>query len=233
MQELVQRHQVLMTMHGATTANEDEVLLRYFGKRSIPRLADLGLLTPRLVLSHAGYLTDEDVRLIAEGGSTVNHNPMQNAIVGKGIGARRAVPRLLRAGANVALGTDSVPTYAPTLIESIRTAMLMHNDAEMDWAALPLPQAFAMATTTSARGLGIDRLGSLEVGQLADLLILDSQDIRYALKTQPFAALIDMLLASDVASVVVGGKLLLEEKHFLDLDEQATFAEAQALIKDL
>ncbi len=108
--------------------------------------------------------------------------------------------------------------------------MAMHRDAEMDAALLPMPTALALATTAAADCLGIAGLGSIAVGQPADLVLLDTANVRYALRPGPLDALRDVATAGDVTTVIVGGTPLLDAGTFVSLDEATTMAAARAAI---
>lgn len=201
-----------------------------FGRTPTERLAGAGLLNDRCTIMHAGSLADDDIRAFAESGATVNHNPTGNALHGFGITRGRSVPRLLDAGVPVVLGSD----YAPSVtnpFELIRAALMLHREVAARDDALTLEQALTMATT-GATSLGRPRqLGRIAVGQIADLVIVDTSGPHHLASNHPVPALTLHARADDVTTVIVAGRVLVERRQLVDTDETALVDEAHAALR--
>jgi 5-methylthioadenosine/S-adenosylhomocysteine deaminase len=202
---------------------------RMYGKTLPEHLAEIGFLSPRVSFEHGIWLTPGDIEIVAGHGVTIAHNPVSNMKLGSGI---CPVPDLLRAGVNVALGTDGMCSNdGNDMYATVKTAALLHKLWEIDYEQwLGAGEAWAMATSGGAAAAG-DRegLGRIEPGRRADVVLLD-------LETIPFTPLNDALrqvvLGSTtlaVDSVLVGGRVVMRDRRLNGIDEDAILAEAREL----
>jgi 5-methylthioadenosine/S-adenosylhomocysteine deaminase len=202
---------------------------RMYGTTLPEHLAEIGFLSPRVSFEHGIWLTPGDIEIVASNGVTIVHNPVSNMKLGSGI---CPVPDLLRAGVNVALGTDGMCSNdGNDMYATVKTAALLHKLWEIDYELwLGADEAWAMATSGGAAAAGDrDGLGRIEPGRRADLVLLD-------LDTIPFTPLNDALrqvvLGSTtlaVDSVLVGGRVVMRDRRLTGIDEHAILAEARAL----
>ena len=200
---------------------------RYHRIPSIERLGDAGLLTRRFTAMHAGSLTDTDVATLAEAGAAVNHNPGGNAMFGFGVTVERALPRLLAAGVPVVLGSDTAPSAVQTPFELIRAALMLHREVARDEAALTLEQSLAMSADGGA-SLGVPRrLGRIAVGQLADLVLVDTTGTHHLANDHPVPALALRARPGDVRTVIVAGRTVVEDGQLVGVDERDLQAAAR------
>lgn len=205
------------------------------GRTPVEWLDDLVGLGPELLLAHCVELTRSDIDRLAVSGAGIAHCPTSNAKLGNGIAP---VTDLLTAGANLGLGTDSNMTNNNLdLFEEMRMAALVQKQRLADPAVLPSALALRLATIGAARALGLSRdAGSIEVGKLADLAIIDLRNAH----TRPLVRrgrgnVVEHLVwscnANDVRHTVVGGLVLMEDRHLLtiDIDEVLALADAEEL----
>ena len=159
-------------LHIHETSREIDDSLALHGVRPLTRLARLGVLGENLIGVHAVHLDDSDLELLAHYNYNVAHCPTSNMKLASGIAP---VPRLLDAGLRVGLGTDGAASNNRLdLIQEMRHAALLAKVGSMDASALPAHAALRMATLDGARALGMgDRIGSIEIGKLADLCAVD------------------------------------------------------------
>lgn len=139
-------------------------------------LAKLGCLNERTVAVHCVALSDHDIELLAESGASVVHCPVSNMRLGCGASP---VVKLLKAGINVALGTDGAASACSlSMFEQMRTAGLIAKGFSQDPTQLTLNQIIRMATINGANALKLDReVGSLAVGKSADLAAIDMSQL--------------------------------------------------------
>ena len=159
-------------LHIHETSREIDDSLSLHGVRPLTRLARLGVLGENLIGVHAVHLDDSDLELLTHYNCSVAHCPTSNMKLASGIAP---VPRLLDAGLRVGLGTDGAASNNRLdLIQEMRHAALLAKVGSMDASALPAHAALRMATLDGARALGMgDRIGSIEIGKLADLCAVD------------------------------------------------------------
>lgn len=185
------------------------------------------LLGDDLSLAHCTGIGPDEVRILADAGVAVVHGPLTHAFIQDWC----PVIELLEAGVTVAIGTDgSSPDRSFDLLAQVHPAMQLQRVHYRDPAVLPAGKALAMVTIDAARALGLDRdLGSLESGKKADLIVLDARQPHL----QPHAAalaphrLAYAATGADVETVIVDGRVLLDGRRVLTVDEGAVLALAQ------
>ncbi|MBI3546209.1 MAG: TRZ/ATZ family hydrolase [Gammaproteobacteria bacterium] len=213
-------------MHVHETAHEVEGSLKQYGKRPLARLADLGLLTPRLLAVHMTQLLADEIATLAKAGVNVLHCPSSNLKIASGF---CPVHTLAQAGVNVAIGTDGAASNNNLdMLEETHIAALLAKGVSHDATAVPARLALRMATLNGAKALGLDtRVGSLTAGKAADITAIDLSDI----SSQPVFDAISQIIYSvsrdQVSDVWVNGKRLLASRRLTTLDESALWAKAQ------
>lgn len=192
---------------------------RQYGKTWVEFMDELGLLGPRTTLVHGIWLTENDIALMADRQCSVVHNPLSNLKLGSGVCPVRP---LLDAGVNVALGTDGMTTSdTADLVEAIRIASLLHKIDGPDYDRwISAEEVFDMATTGGARsGLMQNELGALEVGQRADVILLDANDWGFTPVTNPVQQLAYSANAGAVLTSVINGRIVMLDREILTIDE--------------
>ncbi|MER6358257.1 amidohydrolase [Streptomyces sp. NPDC001634] len=219
----------LLHMHAAENAAEVAGVEVRYGKRPVELLDSLGLLGPDLLLAHAVDLTGPEVAALARTGTSVAHCPVSNLKLGCGIAP---VPRLLGAGVTVGLGTDgAVSSNTLDLLGVVRQAALVQKAAG-DPTAVGAEQAVRMATIEGARALGLgDRLGSLEAGKRADLIVLDLGGPHLRPRHDVWSTLAYAAQSADVRDTVVDGRVLMRDRVLTTLDEAAALADLEASVR--
>jgi 5-methylthioadenosine/S-adenosylhomocysteine deaminase len=195
-------------------------------------LADLGCFRVPTVAAHGIYVDAADRRLLRDGGVTVAHNPGSNLKLANGIAP---VQELLDDGVNVSLGTDGAASNNNlNLFEEMHLAALLQKWLRRDAEALPARRVLRMATINGARALGLDdEIGSLEVGKQADVVVIDAAQPHLAPRHDPIALLVYSAQAADVATVLVAGRILLEERRLTTLDGESLLELATAQTSSL
>jgi 5-methylthioadenosine/S-adenosylhomocysteine deaminase len=213
-------------MHVHETAGEVDMALQAAGRRPWQRLKDLGLVGPDFIAVHMTQLTDAEIADCAQHGVTVAHCPESNLKLASGF---CPVDKLLKAGVNVALGTDGAASNNDLdLLGEMRTAALLAKGVAGDARALPAPAALHMATLAGARALGLDaEIGSLAEGKAADFIALDLSGAG----TQPVYNAVSQLVYAgarhDVTDVYVAGRALMRGRQLQTVDAAAAVATAQ------
>ncbi|WP_329215796.1 amidohydrolase [Streptomyces sp. NBC_01485] len=218
----------LVHIHAAENATEVATVEVKYGKRPVELLDSLGLLGPDVLLAHAVDLTGPEIAALARTGTAVAHCPVSNLKLGCGIAP---VPRLLSAGVTVGLGTDgAVSSNSLDVLGAVRQAALVHK-AGGDPTAVGAEQAVRMATIEGARALGLgERLGSLEAGKRADLIVLDLAAPHLRPRHDPWSTLAYAAHSADVRDTVVDGRVLMRDRKLTTLDERAVIADLEALL---
>ncbi|SEL56271.1 5-methylthioadenosine/S-adenosylhomocysteine deaminase [Atopomonas hussainii] len=213
-------------MHIHETAHEVQEALANTGQRPLARLAELGLLGPRLQAVHMTQISDDDLALLVESNTSVIHCPESNMKLASGF---CPVERLWQAGVNVAIGTDGAASNNDLdLLGETRTAALLAKAVSGDATALDAHRALRMATLNGARALGLDaQIGSLEVGKQADMVAFDLSGLTQQPLYDPVSQLIYASSRDCVQHVWVAGKPLLSNRQLQRHDSSALRAAAQ------
>jgi len=214
-------------IHLAESTETAEVLGAKYGLGEVKLLERIGFLEGLPVLAaHCVHLSDEDVRLLAKGRVSVAYNPVANMKLG--MGAPR-IAELLKLGLTVGIGTDGpASNNSLDMFESMKAAALLQKVLYKDSAVLPAETVLRMATIDGAKALGVDgSVGSLEVGKRADLILVDSEKPHLTPTHNLYANLVYSARGSDVDTVVVDGKILMEGRRVKTLNEAQVMRNAQ------
>jgi 5-methylthioadenosine/S-adenosylhomocysteine deaminase len=230
MAEFATARDIGQSMHVAESVDVVAAVERRYGVRGVVRwLAAIGGLERRTLAAHCVHLDDDELRLLAERGVAISHNPVSNLFLGDGIAP---IFEALHAGVLVALGTDGAASNnAQDMFEVLKIAPLLQRARRQDGQALGSRPALRMATIDGARALGLERVtGSIEPGKRADILILDlASSPRSVALHDVVSQLVHATASSSVSTVLVDGQMLVENGHLVHEDERALLAEAQAI----
>ncbi|MFN8678778.1 MAG: amidohydrolase family protein [Thermomicrobiales bacterium] len=190
------------------------------------------ILGPDVHLQHCLGISLEEVRILAETGTHVTHAPS----AGQGE-ARCPVPELMAAGVNVAVTTDGTsPKTTFDLFQAARRAQLVHQLMLKDSYLLPVGKLLEMITIDAAKALGWDdELGSLEPGKKADVAIINLRQPHLTPNWMIVHRLIHEAVGHDVETVIVDGRVVMEDRRVQTVDEEAILdaanQEATALVE--
>ncbi|RDH84344.1 MAG: TRZ/ATZ family hydrolase [endosymbiont of Escarpia spicata] len=205
----------------------DEIVqgLQNHGNRPMQRLQELGLLTPSLMAVHMTHLEAGEIETFADGGGHVVHCPESNLKLASGF---CPVSRLMKAGVNVALGTDGAASNNDLdMFSEMHTAALLAKGVAEDASAVPAASALSMATINGARALGLgDVTGSLEAGKSADLVAVDLQRLNTQPVYHPISQLVYAASREQVNHVWVAGRELLRDGALTTIDEASVISRA-------
>lgn len=182
------------------------------------------LLGPDALMSHAVDLDEEEIRLIAETGTKIAHNPSAN----RSITGRCPVPELIDAGAVVGLGSDgTAPDRGYDMFRHMFQAMHYHRRHFRDPSVLPPGKVLEMATIDGAAALGLaEEIGSIEMGKQADLILVDLFKPHMVPMTMPLYRLACFANGADVDTTIVAGRVLMRDRRLVGIDEAAVLEEA-------
>ena len=199
--------------HLHETQDEIALSLTQYGIRPLKRLLDLGLLGPNLIAAHGVHLLDEEMNILAEHGCHIAHCPTSNLKLASGIAP---VSNLIRMGVNIGLGTDGAASNNRLdMFAEMRLAALLAKGTSGDATVLPAQQVLESATINAAKALGMeDKVGSIEIGKLADLTAVRIADPQTLPCFDPLSHLIYVCGREHVSHTWVAGKLCYEKTSF-------------------
>ncbi len=219
-------------IHLAETQGEVNDCLKLYGKTPMALMDEVGLLDRGVLAAHCVVLSEEDIALMADKNVRVAHNPGSNMKLASGIAP---VPALLKAGVCVGLGTDgSSSNNNLDMLEEVHLAALLHKVNTLDPLAVPAHVALRMGTTDGAVALGVgDTIGRIEAGYQADLTIFDMDQIAWTPRHDLVSLLVYAANSSHVDTVMVAGKILMENRRLTTIDEERVKFETNRSIKRL
>lgn len=205
--------------HAAESRGEMEQVQKLYGKTPIEVLDDHGLLGPKTLLAHCVHLNDAEIARLAETGTSVSHCPTSNMKLSSGISPLVA---MLKAGVNVAIGTDGPASNNDlNFFHEAQLAALIQKGVTGDPFVLPAHEVFAMMTVNGARAFGLSgKIGSLEVGKLADLAVVDFTSASMTPCYDIYSHLVYAASPADVRHTMIHGRLVMQDRVVLTIDEE-------------
>jgi 5-methylthioadenosine/S-adenosylhomocysteine deaminase len=222
--ELARERGVMIHTHSSENRTECALVEQETGLRNINYLDSVGVSGRHVALAHCVHLSNEEIRVLKFTGTNVAHCPSSNHKLGSGIAP---VTKLLEEGVSVSLGADGAAcNNRLDMFTEMRTAALLQK-ALHGPEVLPARRVLRMATIDGARALGLDaEIGSLEVGKRADVAVVSLSGLHTSPESEIVSSLVYAAEASDVRSVVIDGRVVMQDRVLLTIDERQTVAEA-------
>jgi 5-methylthioadenosine/S-adenosylhomocysteine deaminase len=217
-----------MTMHLSPTSSDPEEYLRRTGRRPVVHLETLGVLGPHLLLAHGVWLDDDEIDLVLSSGTAIAYCPWAYLRLGQGVCKVGRHAEIVERGGRVALGCDA--SNAGDLADILRTAAVaagIARDTRVDGMRFGAGTAFELATIAGAAAIGMDdRIGSLEPGKLADVVVHDTRLVNWTPRGDHALQLVWGTDGRSVRDVVVDGEIVLRDGRCTKVDEDALAAQA-------
>jgi 5-methylthioadenosine/S-adenosylhomocysteine deaminase len=228
---LADRYQAGFTLHHSSTPEATAAAVRQYGKAPVLALGELGCLGPNVVLSHALGLNADEVDALADTDTAVVAVPTAAVKGGAGMTSSGLLPEMLAKGVRAALGTDAANNS--NLVETLRAMYLiavLYKDARRDVQAIPAETALELATIGGANALGLGELtGSLEPGKRADVVLFDTRRPEWGTLFNPVNSLVYSADGRSVHTVIVDGRVVVENQRPLFVDEWELIQRVQGI----
>lgn len=218
---------VPVMIHLAETDREkEEIAKRTGGKSPVQYMADIGVLNNRLLAAHVIMADENDLNLLKKYDVGVAHNISANTKSAKGVAP---VTQMLEKGIRTGLGTDGpMSSNTLTTMNELNLVGKIHKLETKNRAAMPPLTVVEMATMGSARALHMDdKIGSLETGKLADIIVVDTKAPNMVPVYSPYAALVYGANGANVRHTIVDGVILMEDRQLLTVNENEIIQDAQ------
>jgi 5-methylthioadenosine/S-adenosylhomocysteine deaminase len=230
---LARKYQAPILIHVAEMKKEWEDSEKQNGMSPVGYLNSIGVLGPDVVAAHCIYVDETDRELLAQKQVGCVHNPSSNMMLASGVSP---VPEMRAAGVAVGLGTDG-PAGSNNdldLLEEMDLAAKLAKITKMSPTALNAKAVVEMATIDGAKALHMDKeIGSLEPGKKADLILISLDEPNAVPMYDIYAQLAYALKASDVETVVIGGKLVMRDRKLLTVNEEQAIQRAREYKKTI
>jgi len=228
---LADRHGVGLTLHQANRPGTVKMYQDTYGMRPVEYLDKLGALGPNVLLAHVVDLDDREIDAIARTGTKTVMCPSAALKMGSQMTRTARLPEMVARGICVSLGTDAGNNS--NLLETLRAMYLvtvLYKDARGSTDVVPAEQALELATLHGARALGLEReIGSLEVGKRADLVLFETRRPEWRALFNPVNTLVYGADGRSVHTVLVDGRVVVENHRACFVDEDELIDRVQAL----
>jgi len=229
--DLADRYGTGLTLHFNNSPQAVEASLSQHGKRPTEYLEDIGVLGPSTLLAHCLGIDQREVDVMARTGTKAVMCPTAAIKGGAGMTKTALLPELLQAGVTVGLGTDAGNNS--NLVETMRSmylAAVLYKDGREDVGMIPAETALEMATIKGAEALGLgDDIGSIEPGKKADLVLFDTKRPEWRTILNPVNNLVYNADGRSVHTVIVDGKVVVENHEPLFVDQWELIQRVQQL----
>jgi 5-methylthioadenosine/S-adenosylhomocysteine deaminase len=225
---LADRYGVPVGIHLLENLSEKAQLHEKFGRGAVSFLKEIGYLDDRFIAFHGVCLDEEDMKTLAGNGCKVIHNPESNMKLASGVAP---VPDMLKHGITVGLGTDGCASNNNLdLFQEMDTAAKLHKVHRLDPTVMNAETVLKMATREGAKALGMGNLaGTLMPGMKADLIILGLNKPHLTPIYNPCSHLVYAANGSDVDTVFINGRPVMENRRLLTIDEE----QAMTRVRDI
>jgi len=223
---------VPLQIHLSETTQEVKDIERKTGKKPIHYLSDIGILEKNLIAAHAVHLSEDEIRTAAQKGIKIVHVPESNMKLCSGVAP---VDRFIKEGIVVGIGTDGCASNNNlNLFCEIETASKLAKVINKDTKSLDSHTALKMATIWGAKVLGMeDKIGSIEKGKAADIIILDTKPPYMHPMYDPVSSLVHSATGGNIRDVIINGKIVMRNKKILTLDMEDIMDRVRHLCKKL
>ncbi|MGA8142739.1 MAG: amidohydrolase [Candidatus Acidiferrales bacterium] len=223
---LARRNQAPIAIHIAEAPFELLLSREKHGATPVAYLERIGLLGPDVIGAHCIWVDSADIAILTRFGVGCTHNPSSNMKTAAGV---MPVVDMLAAGQAIGLATDGAASNNnQDMFEEMNLAAKLQKIARRDPRALPAPQVVEMATIGGARALHLEKqIGSLEAGKKADLIVVDTRAPHAVPMYNVYSDIVYAQKAADVRTAIIGGRIVMEDRRMLTLDEPQILAKAE------
>lgn len=218
-----------MNFHLSETRGEVNQHRKSTGKRPGEWMSDLGIFGLRGVAAHSAYLTLNEVRLMGEAGMSVSTCPVSNMKLATGGVA--PIPEFISEGVNVSIGTDGNTTNnSLDMFSEMKILGLLQKANRWDATVAKAQELIDFATINGAKAISMeDKLGSIEVGKYADIIVLDGKapNLRPLLPENIIGNIAYSSSSLNVKHTMCQGDLLMENQEILSMDVDKTLSESE------
>ncbi|HHU31215.1 MAG: amidohydrolase family protein [Zhaonellaceae bacterium] len=222
-----------IAVHISETPFDREASRILHGKWDIDVLEELDVMGPNVLMVHCVHLTPRDIRMTKFYDAKVSHNPVSNMYLSSGVAP---VPRMIEAGITVGVATDGAASNnSNDMIEVLKFTALLQKVHHLDPTIITAEKVLEMATIDGARALGLENeIGSLEVGKKADLFVFNPKLSAKAVPMHnPVSTLVYSSSTNNVETVIIDGKIIMENGKILTVNEGEMLCRAQQVAEEL
>ena len=226
--DTAQENSLGIHIHLAESRSEFENCMKSHNMTPTELLSSLGVFRNHTLAAHCVYVTDSDIRILSEAGVSAATNPVSNMKLGNGFAP---VVKLMNAGVNVSLGTDSAASNnSLNLFRELSMVTLIHKGINEDSTSVSAAEGFSMATKNGAEALGLkDLTGEIKTGMKADLVIMNIDTPGFNPRNNLISALSYSSGGSEAETVIINGEIVMEAGEMKTIDTERVYFEADRI----
>jgi 5-methylthioadenosine/S-adenosylhomocysteine deaminase len=233
--DLANKYDLGILTHAGVVEEMVQWTVERFGMRDIEYLNSVGILGPDFLAAHMAWITGKEMMLIRDTKSNIVHNVSSSMKGGYGSVSRGKFPEMISAGINVALGCDGANcSNHLDMVREMFLAATAHKEVRLDTTVMPPELVLEMATLNGAKAMKLEKkIGSLEPGKLADLTLFNLNRPEWV-PTHRFNVIRNLIYSASgdsVDTVIIDGKVTVENGRCVTVDEEDIYREARRLIK--
>ena len=214
---LAQKLKASVQIHLHETKKEVEDYRKKYGKTPIEKLEEIGFFNAKVNAAHCVWMSENDIKILKENNVGITINPQSNLKLGSGI---PDIARLIDNDITVSVGTDGAASNNNlAIIEDIRLASLLAKGVSLNPSELNAFQTLRLATVNGAKNLGFNDVGLIKEGYKGDLILIDTSKANLMPLTDPHSLVAYSMYPEDVDTVIINGKIVMENKKILTIDE--------------
>ncbi len=219
-------------IHLSETLQEEKIIKERYNKTGTEYLNDLHVFDVPVVLAHGIYISDSDLEILKNIKGGISHNPISNCKLSSGI---CDVTKLRKNNINVGIGTDGIgSTTTLDMFEEMRTAAYLQKINTMEPTSINAYEILKMATIEGARVLNLDHeIGTVEVGKKADLIFINTNKTHLYPENDLCTNLVYSANGSDVDTVMIDGKIIMQNRKLLTINEKHVKKNIAKVVKRL
>lgn len=227
--EEAKKNHMRIHVHLSESESEIQQIKEKYGCSPIEMAERNGLFEVPAIAAHCVQITESDMEILKAKGVSVVTNPASNMKLGNGFAP---VPEMLEKGINVCIGTDGAASNnSLNLFHEMGLLALIHKGVKKTPQCISAAQNFRIATINGAKALGLsEEIGSLEVGKKADIAILNLNTPSLTPRNNLLAGLSYSANGSEVETVIIDGKITMENRRVLTMDEEVVYEKVNAII---
>ena len=227
--EEAKKNHMRIHVHLSESESEIQQIKEKYGCSPIEMAERNGLFEVPAIAAHCVQITESEMEILKAKGVSVVTNPASNMKLGNGFAP---VPEMLEKGINVCIGTDGAASNnSLNLFHEMSLLALIHKGVKKTPQCISAAQNFRIATINGAKALGLsEEIGSLEVGKKADIAILNLNTPSLTPRNNLLAGLSYSANGSEVETVIIDGKITMENRRVLTMDEEVVYEKVNEII---
>ena len=229
--EIADKHKTCLHIHVSETKEEVEQSKKEKGLTPVEWLDSINFLDEHVLIAHAVWLSDREIDILSKNNVKISHCTVSNMKLASGVSP---IHKMLEKNLIISLGSDGpCSNNRLDMVQEMKFCSLSQKVNINNPTVIPAVQALEMATVNGAMALGLNDVGSIEVGKKADIILLDFKKPHLTPMYNIYSHIVYASQCSDVDTVICNGKLIMKNRKVLTIDEQEILEEMEKREEDL